>query len=198
MNHLITKILIFIIAFGILTAAVVNSDRPVTAEALPDNKSASRGLLPVSPPDAVFAPRSPFGTGASFYHVPGSVFVPTDSLTLMVTGYYGCFYLDAGYAYALNAPLEIPDGARLVELRMFYHDTSAGGMDGWIYRYNDLSTTMESIAYVESVGDTGHSSSYTTIDHTVDNFNYKYVLMVRINGATSDLQLCGMRVAYYP
>jgi hypothetical protein len=179
MNHLITKILFFIIAFVILTAAAVNSDRPVTAEALPDKISASRGLLPVSPPDAVFAPRSPFGTGASFYHVPGSVFVPTDSLTLI-------------------APLEIPDGARLVELRMFYHDTSAGGMDGWIYRYNDLSTTMESIAYVESVGDTGHSSSYTTIDHTVESFNYKYVLMVRINGATSDLQLCGMRVAYYP
>ena len=137
------------------------------------------------------------GTGALFYHIPGSALIPTHSDTKIVTDYMGCFHLSAGSSYSLNAILDIPNGSRIVQLRLFYHDIY-GSIDSWIYRFNDLGNSQELIAYVGSVANPGYTSNYTNIDHTVDNFNYSYVLMVRFNGMNEDIQVCGLRVTYWP
>jgi hypothetical protein len=198
MNYSLVKKWICII--GALSVVALFSSQRVMADKLPELDAHPITSPLLSPPEDIFAPRSPFGTGASYYHVAGSAFTPTDSSTVFSTAYYGCIYLDAGAAYALNAPLEVPDGARLVQLRIFYEDSIGYAIDAYIYRYNDLGTGEELISFTESVDTPGHTSVFDDIvpEHIVDRFNYSYVLRVKIHNYSSTLQFCGARVTYYP
>jgi hypothetical protein len=136
-------------------------------------------------------------TTARFYHIPGSVLTPVDSSTSLVYDYMGCVHASAGATSLLNAPLEIPDGSKIVLLRLYYDDTSADSISSWITRYNEAGTGFEDLVFAGSLGDGGHASSYGNLDHIVDTYNWRYVLNVRLNSASSTLQVCGLRVMYY-
>lgn len=135
---------------------------------------------------------------AQFYHIPGSVLTPVNSATALAYGLYGCVYATAGAGSLLNAPLEIPDGSRIVLMRLYYDDTSAANLYGWITRYNEYGTGFQDLVAVPSVGDSGHGTNHGDLDHIVDTYNWSYVLNVSLGTASSGLQICGIRVMYYP
>jgi hypothetical protein len=135
---------------------------------------------------------------ASFYHIAGSTLIPVDSATNLVYDLMGCVHASAGATYLLNAPLNIPNGSHIAVLRLYYNDTSASDMNGWITRYDELGTDFEDLVGVTSTGSGGHGSNYGDLDHIVDTYGWSYVLNVRLNVSSSALQVCGMRVMYYP
>lgn len=135
---------------------------------------------------------------AQFYHIPGSALTPVDSTTTLVYDLMGCVHASTGAAYLLNAPLEIPDDSHIVLMRLYYDDTSASNINSWITRYDELGTTYQDLVSVSSAGTSGHGSNYGDLDHYVDTYGWSYVLNVRLNVASSTLQVCGLRVMYYP
>jgi hypothetical protein len=181
-NHNKWKKSIFMIIVMLLVVVLSNRGRPAAAES----------------PGMPLAPLAPTGTGASSYHIAGSVLTPTDSRTVIATNYMGCFHVTAGSAFLLNAPLKIPDGSRIVQLVLFYDVTTTATIDSWITRYNDLGTSEENLVHVQNSSTGGHGSNYAALEHVVDNFNYSYVLNVKFNGQSESLQVCGLRVLYYP
>ena len=140
----------------------------------------------------------PLQTTASFYHIPGSVLKPVDSITALSYDGNGCVHATAGASYLLVAPLEIPDGSNIVLLRLYYDDTSASDdIGGWITRYNAAGTGHEDLVYAPSTGSAGPGSNYGNLTHTVDTYDWSYVLHARLNATGSALKVCGLRVMYY-
>lgn len=136
---------------------------------------------------------------ARFYHIPGSALTPVNSSTTLVYDSMGCIHTGAGSSSLLNAPLELASGDHIVLLRLYFNDAStATNVSGWITRYNEAGSDYEDLVAVTSSGNPGHSSNYADLDHVVDTYTWSYVLNARTNDASSDLQICGLRVMYYP
>lgn len=134
----------------------------------------------------------------SYIHVAGAALKPRASNTEWSTDSSGgCLYVSGGSASTVyNIHLDIPDGARIDYLRIYYYDTSASDSQAWVTRYDD-SGALEDIAYVSSSGTSGHSTQLSAFaSHVVDNVNYSYVLNWRPLVVGSSMQLCGLRVAY--
>lgn len=199
MKHTTSTSLILAVIPAALMLAVWSAG-PAEADDPPPPATSSQGTVaqempPVGEPldDPLLSPNP----AARFYHIPGSVLTPVDSMTTLVYDLMGCVHATAGAAYLLNAPLELKDGQRIVLLRLYYDDASASDMNGWITRYDELGTSYEDLVGVTSVGSSGHGSNYGDLDHIVDTYGWSYVLNVRLNAASSALQVCGLRVMYY-
>lgn len=66
----------------------------------------------------------------------------------------------------------------------------------WVTTYNDEGGYTD-VAYVPFGADAGYNTELSPfVDHVVDSTNNSYVLNWRPNELGSDLQVCGMRVAY--
>lgn len=184
------------------TPLAATNPSEITSDELSTPNTSSQGTEAQSMPDQGeplddqerFPNLSP---SAEFYHIPGSALTPVDSTTSLVYDNMGCVHASAGASYLLNAPLEIPDGSQIVLLRLYYDDTSASNINGWITRYNEAGTDYEDLVSVDSIGTGGHGSNYGDLDHIVDTYGWSYVLNVRLNASSSALQVCGLRVMYY-
>ncbi len=155
-------------------------------------------LIPEDAPDQAETNADPNWSGFYYYHVTGSALHPRDSSVEWNTGGSGgCLYQVSGDPYVIyNLHQEIPNGARIDYLRIFYYDTSASSSYGWVTRYDDTGG-LEDITYVASEGTAGYGTSLSPlIEHVVDNVLYSYILNWRpyVNGTT--MYLCGLRVAY--
>jgi hypothetical protein len=183
--------------------ALQTSSQGTKAQVLPargeplDDPAVSANQATESP--SATPPAAGISATANFYHIPGSALTPVDSATTLAYDSMGCVHATAGAGYLLNAPLEIPNGSRIVLLRLYYDDTSASDdVNGWITRYNEAGTSFEDLVSVTSTGSAGHGSNYGDLDHIVDTYGWSYVLNARLNVASSALQVCGLRVMYYP
>jgi len=156
-------------------------------------------LIPEGAPDQVETNADPDWSDFYYYHVTGSALRPRDSSVEWSADYYsgGCLYQVSGNVNIVyNLHLEIPDGARIDYLRIFYFDNNANDSYSWVTRYNDAGGVQD-VATVISQGTAGYGTSLSPlIEHIVDNVNYSYILNWRplVNGST--MQLCGLRVAY--
>jgi hypothetical protein len=120
--------------------------------------------------------------------VAGSALRPrisSDGIAVNTSG--GCIYNSSGSAFGvLNVPLQLPEGANVLSLRMYYADTSASNSTGWFTVYDLYGEIVEEYS-VASVGDTGNSfNDSAPIDHLIDPSLYSYVLNWRpaVAGAT--------------
>jgi hypothetical protein len=167
---------------------------------LPYTDSQGNEALPPAAPGVPFDELSPLAPDATafFYHIPGSTLTPVDSTTKLSYDLMGCIHATAGATYLLNAPLEVPNGSRIVLLRLYYDDTSTTqDVYGWITRYNEAGTDFEDLVAVPSNSSSGHGSNFGDLDHVVNTYSYSYVLVARVNVASTALQVCGLRVMYY-
>jgi len=98
----------------------------------------------------------------------------------------------------LNTELHIPDGSVIKYLRLYYNDTSAtGNVAAYLTRYGAGTSTSDLVS-VSSSGSSGVGTVLSVeITHTVSNAAYAYTLIGWPGAATSQLQICGIRVAYY-
>jgi hypothetical protein len=166
----------------------------------PGANSEASEVQSLSAPGAPLDDRSlfPDAAAAQFYHVTGPALRPTSTaLTLFYDG-FGCVHATAGASELLQAPLEIPDGSRIVLLRLYFNDTSpTDNIGSWISHYNEDGVGYSDLVYVPSTVSSGYGSNYGNLDHIVDTYSWRYVLNVRLHVASSELQLCGIRVMYH-
>jgi hypothetical protein len=149
-------------------------------------------------PGAERAPDAPEGGGFSYYYVSGATLEARDSATGWDYSGTGCKYTIGGTDRIVNTELQIPDGSTIKYLRIYYNDTSAGSdVQGFITRY-DAGTGTEDVVSVSSTGAGGVGTALSAeITHVVDNFGYAYVLIGWPGASSSQVQICGLRVAYY-
>lgn len=104
--------------------------------------------------------------------------------------------LDTGIEF-LNVGLQLPDGARIDYLRLFYYDSNAGTNGTANIRKYDGSGGYVEIASVSSAGSAGFGTTLSSFaNHVVDNGNGGYVLNWEPFATGTSIQLCGLRVAY--
>ena len=97
----------------------------------------------------------------------------------------------------LNLSLQLPDGARIEYLRLFYYDTDATTNGNASLRKYDGFGKTTVIASTDSASNAGYGTSLSAyVGHVVDNSDGGYVLnwWPKVTGST--MRLCGLRIAY--
>lgn len=153
-------------------------------------------------PDQSVEPKN-FGTLDGIDHwIPASEFQPRSSGT-------GYGYAGLGYIYRSSgtdffwAPVNLPNGALVNGVRLYYYDNSASNITMWFTRYyGDTSPSLEGIGSFTSTGTPGNTSDYMTLNHTIDlrdpSGNATHYVIV-INPATTDssIRFKGVRVFWH-
>ena len=134
----------------------------------------------------------------SYYYlfVAGSALRPrnnTASWNIDSSG--GCIYTNSANEI-FNVDLQLPDGATIEYLRLYYYDTAAGDNRAWVTSYDGADGFADLIT-VASTGTAGYGTTLSPLSSVVvDNFNYSYLLNWRAVTAGETSQLCGLRVFY--
>lgn len=138
----------------------------------------------------------------SYYLVSGPELQPRSTANGQTYSANGCVYMSSGTSTGLltGAGLHIPDGAVVKYIRLYYNDTNASaGVDAFLTRYAPGSATSDLVS-------TGSTNAFnggygfvvsSEITETVNNTSYAYILYGWPDSAASNLQVCGIRVAYY-
>ena len=138
-------------------------------------------------------------TYSNFYylHVAGSTLTPrVSSSTWASSTDGGCLYATANAGEVWNQDAQLPNGARIDYLRIYYYDTNASNSQSWITRYDDAGGIFD-IASAASTGTGGYGTVLSDyVGAVVDNVNYSYVLNYRPIVVGNSMQLCGLRLAY--
>lgn len=167
---------------------------------------ASDGITPerLSPPDSLNLPNQIDILNAPdalvSWRVSGAALKPRENDVSYAVGSGGsCTYVSAGDASTVwNIEPNLPQGATVDTLRMYYDDTSDSNSSAWFTVY-DLYGSIVNEWPVYSSGNGGYSfNDSEAINHTIDYSVYSYLINWRPNGTGSTLQLCGFRVFYEP
>ncbi len=145
------------------------------------------------------------GTAYATASYPGIAFHRRNSSVGYAYYGSGCNYISAipgasiGDNEALSTRLDIPEGAVIIGVEFQYRDTDAANNSSlYLYRF-DGAGGVETVALLNSSGNGGYGSSYTTssfIGNAYDPFTYSYS-MVWYSGAVGiNHALCGVRVKY--
>lgn len=165
-----------------------------------DQSEMPSGLAPDDNPTTL-APGSSQAT-FSYYIVSGATLRGRTSTTEFAYDGTGCTHttVGTGTGRILNTELTLPDNAIIKYLRVIYKDSdAAGSVTGYITRYQPGVSSLDLI----NVGSTsafasGYGFSVSNeITHTVNNTIYAYTLIGWPSANSSNLQICGLRVAYY-
>ena len=164
------------------------------------------GLPPDENPPADAAIASPSASTVAFdyYQVSGATLRGRDSTATYTYQGVGCTYsTDADqYDRLLNTDLSIPDGSIIKYLRLYYYDTSTTARArGYVTYYIPGSSTHDLITINNTAMDAtapGYSFVVSNeITHTVNNTTNAYTMIGWPSAATSNIRICGLRVAYY-
>jgi hypothetical protein len=140
---------------------------------------------------------APYG---GVFSIAGTSFVPADSaVSYDYRSWGGISLTSPGTAYPLSlaASVELPEGATITSLRLYYQDSEPTA-DIWLdlMRF-DGAGGADSMASVISSTDGTSSKTETSIsDAVVDPANYSYLLSVIFEGP--DLILYGVEITYIP
>jgi hypothetical protein len=148
------------------------------------------------------APQAPqkregFSTVFSYRFVAGSSLHSADYTMRQDYQPGACMSTLDSVSQFLNVGLQLPDGARIDYLRLYYYDANAtyNGIAN-IRKYDGAGGTIE-ITSVSSAGSAGYGQSLSAyVGHVVDNTDGGYVLNWQAGVNGSGLQLCGLRIAY--
>ena len=132
-----------------------------------------------------------------FKFISANTFVPfDDDMTYTYWG-SGCVYRTGGANWTEHT-LQLPQGAEIDYLRIFFYDSDAANdAQAYLFAYDGLGGGTE-IASVGSTGTPGQSSALSVpLSHVVDNRTEALSLRLDYGGATNDdLRICGVRVRY--
>jgi hypothetical protein len=175
---------------------------PSTTSALDPNAVGSGAVVSANDPDAL-APR-PDGLAPNavmkFLFVAGSAFHPRNSTyTYAESADGGCIYQTGGESIIsiFVNDLQLPDGATVDILRLFYYDTSAADSMAWITQYDGADGFVD-IAHIASSGTAGYgNTAINTFTYTVNDYDYPIVLNWRPYQLGVSSKLCGVRIRYW-
>jgi hypothetical protein len=156
---------------------------------------ASAASIPIADSRVGAAAPEDFSINFSYFHVAGSSLTPRASSTAWVYQGTGCVSASGGNDI-FSIHLDLPQGARIDYLRLYYRDTSASNSEAWITTY-DATGGFADLTTVSSTGAAGYGSALSPfVNHVVNNAARAYVLNWRPNQTGASMQLCGLRVAY--
>lgn len=135
---------------------------------------------------------------SNFYYlyVAGSALRPRiSSVEWTSTGNGGCMYTN-GYTWS-NVDVQLPEGARVDYLRLYYYDTNANNSIAWLTSY-DGAGGYDDMVNVYSDSNTGYGTTLSEyLGEVVDTVGKSYLLNWNPYSAIDGtLQVCGLRVAY--
>ena len=201
-RHFATGLALAALLIVALTLVVVAQD--------PDNGDPSNGpepevrTVPI-PPDEVTVVEEvellpdPSAPDATLYYkfIPANTFVPYDDD--MTYAYYGagCVYRTGGSRFA-NHTLQLPQGAEIDYVRIFFYDSNDTYNAGvYLYAYDGYGALTQ-IAHVASTGTPGQSSAGSGFfSYFVDNEAEALSLTLDYGlGGNSTVQICGVRIRY--
>jgi hypothetical protein len=132
-----------------------------------------------------------------YFVVGGEGFVPGSNVDYQNTYLMGGAYIYTGSG-ALVAPVHLPHGAVVTELKVFFNDTSTSNMTVYLARLNLSSGGYVFMAAVDSSGISGYGSKTdTTISYaTIDNTAYGYHIHAWSDSWDSNLKIMGALVVY--
>lgn len=146
------------------------------------------------------APAGERAPNQTFYlRAAGLSFRPRDSRTTFASVSPGCIYrMDSAGQENFVYDLQLPQGAIIDYLSLYYYDVAAGQdltVDILAHDGAGGETTVESLS---STGSGGFGATGSGIfSHVVDNYNESLVVQATIPaGQSLYLQLCGIRVRY--
>jgi hypothetical protein len=128
-----------------------------------------------------------------YLFVPAAAFVRRSHTDSLINTGNGCIYTNGS---TLNADLQLPAGAVIQGVRLYYYTPGAGdALRMWVTRY-DGAGGMADLTSDITTQTGGYFNEYFAADPvvTIDPFSYSYALNARFTGA--DTRLCGMRVFY--
>jgi hypothetical protein len=134
---------------------------------------------------------------SDFYYLyaGGSTLRPRASATTWSYNGVGCVSAVTGNDI-FSLDLQLPQGARIDYLRLYYYDTSANNSTAWITTY-DGSGGFTDLTSVSSTGNSGYGTSLSPlVEHVVNNATRAYVFNWRADQTGSTMRLCAFRVAY--
>jgi hypothetical protein len=192
------RVALLIVGVAVLIAIPVAGQAPVAGAT--DVSAASVETAP-----AVQHPGEPeWGTGAGIsYWLPAAAFVPRDTGSVWRDAGFGRLVLvslgGGPYPKDLMAPLNLPQGAHLTKVQFYWCDNDYGyDITGYLLSYPEAnfagSTTIASVSTGGVPACTG--SIFAATDVTIDNNNNQYNVVVRFDGASSDLDFRGARLVY--
>jgi hypothetical protein len=136
-----------------------------------------------------------FSINFSYFHAAGSSLTPRSSQTAWTYQSVGCVSASGGNDI-FSMHLDLPQGARIDYLRLYYRDTSANNSQAWITTY-DAAGGFTDLTNVSSTGAAGYGTTLSPfVNHVVNNAARAYVLNWQPNQTGPSMQLCGLRVAY--
>lgn len=126
----------------------------------------------------------------------GSTLRPRNSTTAWTSGGSGgCIYSNSG-TDTFNVNIQLPDGAQVNYLRLFYYDTSPADSIAFLTTY-DGAGGFTDVFQVSSTNAAGFGTTLSPYGaHIVDNHILSYVLNWKPFVAGSTMQLCGLQIAY--
>lgn len=132
----------------------------------------------------------------AWWRAPANAFVQYDDDAAW--NYYGagCIYRTGG-AQWYDIDVQLPDGAEITHLRVYFYDDDAVNDASAVFYSFDGAGNFTLVAQVSSSGTPGQSSEVVAFSHIVDTS--AEALAVRIafeGGTTSSLQICGIRFQY--
>jgi hypothetical protein len=133
----------------------------------------------------------------SYITVAGVAFTPIGSFYTTNMG-SGCIRATA--SGQVQTRLDLPQDAVIMQVYLYYYDADVEvNITGNLFSYDVLNGgAYTALATLTSAGNAGSGVlSSDILNVTVDNVNNSYVLLASLPN-TGAVQLCGMRVAYYP
>jgi hypothetical protein len=136
------------------------------------------------------AATAPAGTSA-YQFVAGSAFTSRTSTQSVTYPGSGCKFSDG----ALTTDVQLPSGATVNGVRLYYYNNAAPGSVGLFFTNYDGAGNFNDLLADSSTMSTGYSSEYFPLPtpHVINNANTAYVLTATMS---ANLRFCGARVFY--
>lgn len=143
----------------------------------------------------------------SYYSIPPTAFRPSGSNVSFGTGSFNSVYLDVGANADLSAPIYLPQGVRIKEIKACYIDNNAGNnLRMTLWEYNLTGTYGSGFYSLTTSGQTDNvrcdtlSNPISNPYRTVDNKNLYYIFEVRAVPLTwtgRDMGIISVRITYF-
>ena len=132
-----------------------------------------------------------------YFSVSSAAFVPRNNVDYYNSGGMGGAYITTG-SNSLVASADLPHGAVVTRLTVYFNDTSSYDMNVTLYRLSLTGNAYSQLAELSSSGTSGYYSlTDTTISNpTINNIGYGYLINAYSANWNSSLKIMGAYIAY--
>jgi hypothetical protein len=173
----------------------------VAYAAAPSSETGAPGAAKSVPTDSVIGEKSPgisVTDHQNYYSISGSNFKPLSSSDKNYQNSEDCIYLTDGTGGWVGASVNLPHGATIYSMIMFYDIGGAGTVESKLIAY-DVNGIEDVLVTVPNNTSTGRMWNAASLDpeHVVHNINYSYSVVVFFSAGNVSTKFCGIRISYY-